>query len=143
MSALDIHQWGAQNLSAPKARPLRRVPAAQGLLLEDVQSGWVGEVVRIERSGGLRLVVLEDRRGKTRSFPTGFGFLIEGEPVEVIEPQAVAAAPGAGGGRSASGSVKVSNLKARTALARRIWGQGTHAAELGEKVCGHALRVEG
>lgn len=140
---LDIHQWGAQDLSAPKARQLRRVPAALGLLLEDVQSGWVGEVVRIERSGGLRLVVLEDGRGKTRSFPTGFGFLVEGEPVEVIEPQAAAAAPGAAAGRTASGSVKVSNLKARTALASRIWVEGKHDAELVEKVWGHDLRVEG
>lgn len=138
---LNIHQWGAQDLSAPKRRDLRQVPAARGLLLEDVQSGWVGEVVAIERSGGMRVVVLEDRRGKTRSFPTGFGFLLEGEPVEVTGPTA-AAAPG-GGGRTASGSVRVENLKARTALASRIWVEGKHDAELVEKVWGHDLRVEG
>ncbi|WP_372699222.1 DUF3097 family protein [Arthrobacter sp. JSM 101049] len=137
---MDIHQWGAQDLSAPKRRELRRVPAALGLLLEDVQSGWVGEVVRIERSGGMRLVVLEDRRGKTRSFPTGFGFLLEGEPVEVTEPQAAASASAT---RTASGSVRVEKLKARTALASRIWVEGKHDAELVEKVWGHDLRVEG
>jgi len=137
---MDIHQWGAQDLSAPRRRELRRVPAALGLLLEDVQSGWVGEVTRIERSGGMRLVVLEDRRGKTRSFPTGFGFLLEGEPVEVTEPQAAASGSVS---RTASGSVRVENLKARTALASRIWVEGKHDAELVEKVWGHDLRVEG
>ncbi len=138
---LNIHQWGAQDLSAPKARELRKVPAAVGLLLEDVQSGWVGEVVRIERSGGMRVLVLEDRRGKTRSFPTGFGFLLEGEPIEVTGPVQATSAPATA--RTASGSVKVENLKARTALASRIWVEGKHDAELVEKVWGHDLRVEG
>ncbi|WP_417220338.1 DUF3097 domain-containing protein [Arthrobacter sp.] len=138
---MNIHQWGAQDLSAPKARELRKVPAAVGLLLEDVQSGWVGEVVRIERSGGMRVLVLEDRRGKTRSFPTGFGFLLEGEPIEVTGPVQATSAPATA--RTASGSVKVENLKARTALASRIWVEGKHDAELVEKVWGHDLRVEG
>ncbi len=138
---LNIHQWGAQDLSAPKPRELRQVPASVGMLLEDVQSGWVGEIVRIERSGGMRLVVLEDRRGKTRSFPTGFGFLLEGEPVEVTGPTTTTARPS--GARTASGSVKVQNLKARTAVASRIWVEGKHDAELVEKVWGHDLRVEG
>ncbi|GAA4372361.1 DUF3097 family protein [Paeniglutamicibacter cryotolerans] len=134
--------WGARDISAPKRQALRRVPAARGLLLEDVESGWVGEVVRVEKSGGLRMVVLEDRRGKTRSFRTGYGFLLEGEPVELTEPVATAAAP-ATPVRSASGSRLVTGLKARTARASRIWVEGKHDAELVEKVWGHDLRVEG
>ena len=53
-----------------------------------MESGWVGEVVRTEKSGGMRVLVLEDRRGRTKSFRAGFGFLLEGEPVEIIEPAA-------------------------------------------------------
>jgi len=115
-----------------------------GLLLEDVESGWVGEVVSTERSGGLRLLVLEDRHGRRRSFPAGFGFLIDGKPVEIVEP-AAAPAPGAKrpAARSASGSVYVAAAPARTARAARLWVEGAHDAELVEKVWGHDLRVEG
>jgi len=44
---------------------------------------------------------------------------------------------------SASGSVHVANLKARTARAARIWVEGLHDAALVEQVWGHDLRVEG
>ena len=44
---------------------------------------------------------------------------------------------------SASGSVKVANLAARTARASRIWVEGIHDAALVETVWGHDLRVEG
>ncbi|WP_404291434.1 DUF3097 domain-containing protein [Glutamicibacter arilaitensis] len=135
------YSWGAQDLSAPAPKKLRQVPIAIGLLLEDVDSGWVGEVVRTEKSGGMRVIVLEDRRGKTRSFQAGFGFLLEGEPVEIIEPQSRVAPPK--NMVSASGSRAVTDLKARTARASRIWVEGKHDAELVEKVWGHDLRVEG
>ena len=114
---MGTYDWGAQEIGAPKRRELRKVPAALGLLLEDVQTGWVGEVVRVEKSGGMRVVALEDRRGRTKSFRTGFGFLLEGEPVELVDPavaQAAAPAAKAAPARSASGSVVVQNLKART-----------------------------
>jgi hypothetical protein len=138
---VNNYEWGAQEISAPRRRELRKVPAALGLLLEDVQSEWVGEVVRVEKAGGMRIVVLEDRRGKTKSFRTGFGFLLEGEPIELVEP--VSGMAPAGPVRTASGSVRVDNLKARTARASRIWVEGKHDAELVEKVWGHDLRVEG
>ncbi len=139
---MSYHGWGAQDISAPKKRALRKVPLALGLLLEDVESGWVGEVVRTEKAGGMRVLVLEDRHGRAKSFRAGFGFLLEGEPVEIIEP---AAAPPAARGtsRSASGSRMVTDLKARTARASRIWVEGKHYAQLVEKVWGHDLRVEG
>src|SRR6185312_1505667 len=75
---MSSYGWGPQDLTAPKARALREVAADPGLVLEDAQSGWVGAVVRVEKSGGVHLVSLEDRRGKVRSFPLGFGFLFEG-----------------------------------------------------------------
>ena len=139
---MNIHGWGAQDISAPKKRILRKVPVALGLLIEDVESGWVGELVRTEKSGGMQVLVLEDRHGRTKSFRAGFGFLIEGEPVELVEPASVPAA-GRGTARSASGSRMVTDLKARTARASRIWVEGKHDAQLVEKVWGHDLRVEG
>ena len=132
--------WGPQDISAPARRVLPRVGAEAGLVLEDVQSGWVGAVVRVEKSGGLHLMVLEDRHGRTKSFELGFGFLLDGEPVEVV-PAVKVSAPAST--RTASGSVRVDNLRARTARASRIWVEGKHDAELVEKVWGDDLRVEG
>ncbi|GHD02090.1 DUF3097 domain-containing protein [Zhihengliuella salsuginis] len=134
------YSWGAQEISKPKPKKLRQVPVERGMILEDVQTGWVGEAIRIEKSGGMLVVALEDRRGRSKSFPVGFGFLLEGEPVELVAPQRNAApAPR----RTASGSVHVENLRARTARASRVWVEGKHDAELVEKVWGHDLRVEG
>ncbi|MFD1212497.1 DUF3097 domain-containing protein [Arthrobacter sp. GCM10027362] len=138
---MTSYGWGPQDITtrAPRREP-RQVAADPGLVLEDVQSGWVGAVVRVEKSGGVHLVALEDRRGKTRSFPLGFGFLLDGEPVKVVP--AVAAAPKTAL-RTASGSVKVQGLRAQVAKASRIWVEGKHDAELVEKVWGDDLRVEG
>lgn len=136
------YSWGAQDMSAPVRRALRKVPVSVGLLLEDVQSGWVGEVISTEKSGGMRVMALEDRAGRTKSFRTGFGFLLEGEPVEIVEP--IPAAPKVQGtARSASGSRIVQDHRARVARASRIWVEGKHDAQLVEKVWGHDLRVEG
>ena len=111
------------------------------MVLEDATTGWVGEVIRTEKAGGMRVIVLEDRHGKTRSFQAGFGFFLEGEAVEIVEPVAKADMPKKL--VSASGSRAVSGLKAREARASRIWVEGKHDAELVEKVWGHDLRVEG
>lgn len=137
----QYNNWGPQDLSAPRERILRKVPATRGLVVEDVQTGWVGAVVRIEKSGGMHIMELADRREKVRAFPLGFGFLIDGEPVEVVPPVAVAAPRKAA--KTASGSVKVDGLRARVAKASRIWVEGKHDAELVEKVWGDDLRVEG
>lgn len=137
---MSTYQWGPQDIQAPARKALRQVGAEKDLVLEEVQTGWVGAVVRTEKSGGLHLLVLEDARGRTRSFELGFGFLLEGEPVEVIAP-VKSAAPAVR--RTASGSVAVANQRARTARASRIWVEGKHDAELVEKVWGDDLRVEG
>ncbi|MFK0000937.1 DUF3097 domain-containing protein [Paenarthrobacter sp. NPDC090522] len=135
--------WGPQDLSAPVKQQLPDVPVQRGMVLEDVQSGWVGEVVRVEKSGGMHIVSLEDRRGKTRSFQLGFGFLLEGQAIRLLPPAARQPAGAVQPGRTASGSVKVQGQRAQVAKASRIWVEGKHDAELVEKVWGDDLRVEG
>ncbi len=114
------------------------VAAEPGLVVEDPGSGFCGAVVRFEHGG----VVLEDRHGRHRVFPLRpAAFLLEGRPVTLVRP--AAPAPSAVSRRSASGSVRVEGLKARTARDSRIWVEGVHDAELVERVWGHDLRVEG
>ncbi|WP_299165825.1 DUF3097 domain-containing protein [uncultured Arthrobacter sp.] len=136
---MSYHQWGAQDLANRRRTVLARVEARPGVVLEDVQSGFVGEILRTEKSGGMHVMILEDRRGKRRTFPLGFGFHHEGSPVEMVAALEQAAAPQ----RTASGSVRVAGERARTARASRIWVEGKHDAELVEKVWGDDLRVEG
>ena len=137
---MQYEQWGPQDLSAPAQRVLRKIEARSGLVIEDVQTGWVGAVVRLEKSGGMHIVELADRRNKVRAFPLGFGFLLEGEPIELIAPIKTAPQQSL---RTASGSVKVADTRAKVAKASRIWVEGKHDAELVEKVWGDDLRVEG
>jgi Protein of unknown function (DUF3097) len=132
-------------LPGPFASPSRKAPppevaAEPGLVVEDVETGWVGAVLRTEKSGGVHLVVLEDRRGKVRAFPLGPGFWIDGAPVRLVAPTSVGPARPT---RTASGSVAVHGGRARTARASRILVEGRHDAELVEKVWGDDLRVEG
>lgn len=145
VKTVSYDNWGPQDLSSPAKRQLPEVPAERGMVLEDVQSGWVGAVTRVEKSGGMHIVVLEDRRGKAKSFRLGFGFLLEGQAVKLLPPvPRGAAAKGASQpGRTASGSVRVAGQRAQVAKASRIWVEGKHDAELVEKVWGDDLRVEG
>jgi hypothetical protein len=129
--------YGRDVLSGPKRRTVPDLPAEQGLVVEDPESGYCGAVVGLERDG----VVLEDRHGKRRVFPLRpAGFLVDGRPVTLTRPP-VAAPTGAV--RSASGSRKVEGLRARTARDSRIWVEGLHDATMVERVWGHDLRVEG
>ena len=140
---MDWSSWGPaghDDLTRRTARTVPDVPAAPGTVVEDVASGFTGAVIGIERSGGVHVVVLEDRRGVRRGFPLGGGFWIDGEPVTLVPP--VAAAPAAPA-RTASGSRRVEGARARTARASRIWVEGVHDAELVEKVWGEDLRLEG
>ena len=122
-------------------RTSRPQPAERDLVVEEVTTGWVGAVVRVEKSGGQHVVVLEDRRGRTRTFPLGPGFWVDGEPV-VLTPPVRASGPQRPT-RTASGSVAVHDARARVARGSRIWVEGRHDAELVEKVWGDDLRVEG
>ncbi|XVX21662.1 DUF3097 domain-containing protein [Actinomycetota bacterium] len=132
---------------APKGGRATPVEAERGLVVEDVETGWVGAVVRVEKAGGIHVVHLEDRRGRTKGFRLGPGFLIDGRPVVLTPPTAAAkakvAAAKQAAGRTASGSIAVHDAPARVARGARIFVEGKHDAELVEKVWGHDLRVEG
>lgn len=117
----------------------RDVPAAVGLLVEDVESGFVGEVTTLLKSGGETLMELTDRHGKVRLFPLGPGYWIEGRPVRLVPPPTGVQRDST---RTASGSRRVAH-SARVARASRIWVEGRHDAELVEKVWGDDLRYEG
>jgi hypothetical protein len=127
---------GGDILSGRRKKTIPEVVAEPGLVVEDPASGFCGAVVRFEYGQ----VVLEDRHGRHRLFPLHpAGFLLDGQPVTLVRPAPAAAAQT----RSASGSVKVEGLRARTAQDSRIWVEGLHDAELVERVWGHDLRVEG
>ncbi|NCT90199.1 DUF3097 domain-containing protein [Cellulomonas sp. APG4] len=131
---------GARATHHRAPRTSRPTPAATGLVVEEVTTGWVGAVTRVEKSGGTHVVVLEDRNGRTRTFPLGPGFWVDGEPVELTAPTGPAPTRPT---RTASGSRAVTGARARVARASRIWVEGRHDAELVEKVWGDDLRVEG
>ena len=138
-------RYGRDVLSGPVGgpRPPTSVPtpAERGLVVEEVTTGWVGAVVRVEKSGGMHVAVLEDRRGRTRTFPLGPGFWVDGRPVELTPPAGPRApAPPT---RTSSGSRAVHGARARVARGSRIWVEGKHDAELVERVWGDDLRLEG
>ena len=137
----DVLAGGGRAPHHRAPRVSRTVQAERGLVVEEVTTGWVGAVVRVEKSGGQHVVVLVDRRGRTRTFPLGPGFWVDGEPV-VLTPPVTSRAPQPTE-RTASGSRAVHGQRARVARGSRIWVEGKHDAELVEKVWGDDLRVEG
>lgn len=128
--------FGADGARVVRKKEIPQVAAERGTVVEDAGSGFCGAVVRVDT----REVTLEDRRGRHRVFPLRpAAFLVDGRPVTLVVPKAAPRGPA----RSASGSVAVANLAARTARASRIWVEGIHDAALVETVWGHDLRVEG
>jgi hypothetical protein len=107
-----------------------------GMVVEDAQSGYVGAVVRVEYGR----MELEDRHGRTKPFPIGPGYLVDGKPVILTAPRR--SSPKAAT-RTASGSVAVTGARARVARTGRIYVEGRHDAELVEQVWGDDLRIEG
>jgi hypothetical protein len=146
-----IDRYGSDVLSGDWRAPRRgrsvEVPAEPDLVVEEVETGWVGAVVRVEKAGGMHVVHLEDRRGRTKAFPLGPGFLVDGRPVTLTKPVAAASAALAAArkaqSRTASGSVAVHDARAKVASGSRIYVEGRHDAELVEKVWGDDLRIEG
>jgi hypothetical protein len=129
--------YGTDVLAAGRRKPRSTEhPADIGLVVEDVETGYVGAVVRVEYGR----VDLEDRHGHTRGFPLGPGYLLEGRPVILTPPRRAAPATA---GRTASGSVAVPGARARIARAARIYVEGRHDAELIAQVWGDDLRIEG
>ncbi len=116
--------------------------AESGLVVEEVSTGFCGAVTRCENG----LVVLEDRKGKLRSFPLGKGFWVDGAPVELVAPTRRRSGRDAMGlppTRTASGSRWTAPAEAKVALPSRIYVEGRHDAELVEKVWGDDLRHVG
>ena len=140
----DYRGRGGGDVLATRWRRPRQVPevaAERDLVVEDVETGWCGAVVAVEKQPGGAVVVLEDRHLKRRSFPLGDGFLVDGRLVRLTRPAgAPAPTPST---RTASGSVAVHGQRARVARASRILVEGRHDAELVEKVWGDDLRLEG
>ncbi len=132
---------------APRAGRATPVEAAAGIVVEDVETGWCGAVVRVEKAGGMHVVHLEDRRGRVKGFPLGPGFLRDGRPIILTAPRAAARQAleqaRQAASRTASGSRAVEGTRARVASGSRIFVEGRHDAELVEKVWGDDLRIEG
>ncbi len=132
-----MDRYGTDVLAAGRRKPRSTEhPAELGLVVEDVETGYVGAVVRVEYGR----IDLEDRRGHVRGFPLGPGYLLEGRPVILTEPPREAPAAA---NRTASGSVAVPGARARVARASRIYVEGRHDAELIAQVWGDDLRIEG
>jgi hypothetical protein len=120
------------------ARKVRSVelPIELGMVVEDAQTGYVGAVVCIEYGR----MELEDRRGRTKPFPIGPGYLVDGKPVILTAPRRPSPTAAT---RTLSGSVAVTGTRAQVARAGRIYVEGRHDAELVEQVWGDDLRIEG
>lgn len=132
-----VDRYGTDVLAAGRRKPRStEQPAEPGLVVEDVETGYVGAVVRVEYGR----VQLEDRRGHVRGFPLGPGYLIDGRPVILTAPRRPAPVAAS---RTASGSVAVQGARARVARASRIYVEGRHDAELIAQVWGEDLRIEG
>jgi Protein of unknown function (DUF3097) len=138
-------QYGPDVLSAgrwrPGQRPLPRVAAEYGLVVEDAAGEFCGAVVRCEKDA----VTLEDARGLQRVFPlSADAFLLEGKRVMLVRPAQDTAQDAAGRtARTASGSVAAPQRRAKVARASRIYVEGRHDAELVEKIWGDDLRDVG
>ena len=132
--ATDVLAAGWQNARKPVSTELA---VAGGQVLEDPTTGFVGAVTRVENG----IVVLEDRRGRLKSFPLGAGFLHEGQPVTLVPASRTAGARASR--RTASGSVAGPSERAKVALPSRIYVEGRHDAELVERIWGEDLRHVG
>ncbi|HRL48550.1 MAG TPA: DUF3097 domain-containing protein [Propioniciclava sp.] len=137
----DVLAKGWQRANKPTATP---TPVSTDLVLEEPTSGFVGAVVGWENG----VVILEDRRGKRRSFPFGPNFWLDGQPIDLTGPTrsgptARDTAQEYNRTHTASGSRVGPAEKAKVALPSRIYVEGRHDAELVEKVWGADLRHVG
>jgi Protein of unknown function (DUF3097) len=132
-----MDRYGTDILATGRRKPhSTEHPAEPGTVVEDVETGYVGAVVRVEYGR----VDLEDRHGHVRGFPLGPGYLLEGRPVILTAPRRPAPVVA---NRTASGSVAAPRARARVARASRIYVEGRHDAELIAQVWGEDLRIEG
>lgn len=137
----DVLAKGWQQANRPTAT---KTPVERDMVLEEPTSGFVGAVVGWENG----VVILEDRKGKRRSFPFGPNFWLDGKPVDLTAPARPAPtardrAQQYNRTHTASGSRVGPAEKAKVALPSRIYVEGRHDAELVEKVWGADLRHVG
>ena len=117
------------------------VPARAGLTVKQRGTPISGVVIGIVNG----VLQVRDRQGfEHRMTLVRGGFEVDGQVVTLVAPRgpapgSAAAAPQ----RTASGSVAVPRAPAQVARASRILVEGTHDAELVEKVWGDDLRAEG
>jgi hypothetical protein len=140
------HAFDPRGGLAPRRHgtPAVEVVAERDLVVEEVETGFCGAVVRCEKGPGGETVELEDRFGKRRTFPlTAAGFLLDGRPVTLLRPPPTRGTAPPHATRTASGSIAVPGRPARVARESRIYVEGRQDAELVEKVWGDDLRVEG
>lgn len=120
------------------ARPKRgvtydAVPAEMGLEVTHRATSMIGAVVGWSE----QVIDLRDDSGRDhrlRNLPGAFD--VDGRPVRLVRPTPAAS----DGELTASGSIATPNAPARVARASRILVEGTHDAELVEKVWGADLR---
>lgn len=117
-------------------RPPPQVEAPSGLRVTQRGSGITGAVVSFGQ--GTVVVRGDDGRDRTLKLLPG-GFDVDGRQVTLIPPRATTAPARV----TASGSMAMADVPARTARASRIYVEGIHDAELVEHVWGDDLRVEG
>ncbi|QJC21883.1 DUF3097 family protein [Arcanobacterium buesumense] len=148
---MNFDRYGSDVLASGmhRRKAARPLPVEVGMVLEDMTTGYVGEVVRVGKVTGQWQMELEDRRGHRRSFELGKGFWYEGVAVDLKPPVAKLVAGReddvrtvAGKTLTASGSLHVAH-KARVARPSRIWVEGKHDAELVAKIWGEDLAYEG
>jgi hypothetical protein len=139
-------RYGSDVLAAgrhPRAPRVAEVPGDPDLVVECAESGFCGAILGWERTAVGWSVVLEDRHGTRRLFPAApAAFLLEGRLVTLVRPARRTADP-PGPARTASGSIAAPAGPARVARDSRIWVEGTHDAELVERVWGADLRELG
>lgn len=109
-----------------------------GLVVEVARGTFVGSVISCDADR----VVLEDRRGRRRSFALGPGaFLVDDVPVDLVPEQVSDEPPMPGLSATPSGSVPAEHQRPRVARASRILVEGSHDAQLLERVWGDDLRA--
>lgn len=109
-----------------------------GIVVEHRGTGVVGAILSFKP----QQIVIRDRQGRDHTMvPRDGSFMINGQPVSLRQPTVHEVDPTPQ--FTASGSVDLGSVPARTARASRIWVEGLHDAELIEKVWGDDLRVEG
>ncbi len=126
----------------PRTQSVAEVTGDRDMVVECATSGFCGAILGWEKTTVGWSVLIEDRHGNRRLFPAEpAAFRVDGRPITLMRPR-VASAPVAPA-RTASGSVAAPRTAARVARASRIWVEGTHDAELVEKVWGAELREVG